>query len=67
VSPLSKSNYDVLAAVLRLWYSEEQILEIWDLLKDYDDQLMPSSKKITDDKKWKLNKFTMHEDVYVEE
>jgi hypothetical protein len=41
------SNFDTLAAVLRLWYSEEQILEIWDLLKDYDDQLMPSSKKIT--------------------
>ena len=41
------SNFDKLAAVLRLWYSEEQILEIWDLLKDYYDQLMPSSKKIT--------------------
>ena len=47
VNQLSKSNYDVLAAVLRIWYSEEQILEIWELLKDYDDELMPSSKKIT--------------------
>ena len=43
-SPLSKSNYDILASVLRLWYSEEQILEIWDLLKDYDDQLMDQTK-----------------------
>lgn len=60
------SNFDKLAAVLRLWYSEEQILEIWDLLKDYDDKLM-NQPKITNDKKWKLNKFTMHEDVYVEE
>ncbi len=45
---MSKSNYDVLAAVLRLWYSEEQILEIWDLLKDYDDQLM-NQPKITNE------------------
>ena len=41
------SNFDKLSEVLCLWYSEEQILEIWDLLKDYDDQLMPNSKKIT--------------------
>ena len=41
-----KSNYDQLAAVLRLWYSDEQINEIWELLKDYDDQLM-SQPKIT--------------------
>jgi hypothetical protein len=39
-----KSNYDQLAAVLRLWYSDEQIEEIWKLLKDYDDQLMPQTK-----------------------
>ena len=39
-----KSNYDQLAAFLRLWYSEEQILEIWELLKDYDDQLMDQPK-----------------------
>tara|TARA_R100001163_G_scaffold11570_1_gene10555 strand:+ start:186 stop:323 length:138 start_codon:yes stop_codon:yes gene_type:complete len=45
---LSKSNYDVLAAVLRLWYSEEQILEIWELLRDYDDQLM-NQPKITNE------------------
>jgi len=38
------SNFDKLAAVLRLWYSEEQILEIWELLKDYDDQLISQSK-----------------------
>ena len=39
-----KSNYDQLAAVLRLWYSDEQIKEIWELLKDYDDQLMNQPK-----------------------
>ena len=39
-----KSNYDQLAAVLRLWYSDEQIREIWELLKDYDDQLMDQPK-----------------------
>ena len=42
------SNFDKLAAVLRLWDSEEQILEIWDLLKDYDDQLM-NQPKITNE------------------
>jgi len=44
-----KTNYDQLAAVLRLWYSDEQIQEIWKLLKDYDDQLMDQTK-ITKDK-----------------
>ena len=39
-----KSNYDQLAAVLRLWYSEEQIKEIWKLLKKYDAQLMNQPK-----------------------
>jgi len=39
-----KTNYDQLAAVLRLWYSDEQIREIWELLKDYDDQLMDQPK-----------------------
>ena len=39
-----KSNYDQLSAVLRLWYSDEQIKEIWELLKDYDDQLMNQPK-----------------------
>ncbi len=39
-----KTNYDQLAAVLRLWYSDEQIKEIWELLKDYDDQLMDQPK-----------------------
>ena len=39
-------------------YSEEQILEIWELLKDYDDQLMPSSKKITQRKYGKKNKIS---------
>jgi len=39
-----KSNYDQLAAVLRLWYSDEQIKEIWELLKDYDAQLMDQPK-----------------------
>ena len=44
-----KTNYDQLAAVLKLWYSDEQIQEIWKLLKDYDDQLMDQTK-ITKDK-----------------
>ena len=44
-----KTNYDQLAAVLKLWYSDEQIQEIWKLLKDYDDQLMEQTK-ITKDK-----------------
>ena len=39
-----KSNYDQLAAVLQLWYSNEQIKEIWKLLKDYDSRLMNQSK-----------------------
>ncbi len=39
-----KSNYDQLAAVLRLWYSDEQINEIWNLLKEYDAQLMNQPK-----------------------
>jgi len=39
-----KTNYDQLAAVLRLWYSDEQIKEIWELLKDYDAQLMDQPK-----------------------
>ena len=39
-----KSNYDQLASVLRLWYSDEQIEEIWKLLKDYDAQLMDQPK-----------------------
>ena len=44
-----KTNYDQLAAVLKLWYSDEQIQEISKLLKDYDDQLMDQTK-ITKDK-----------------
>ncbi len=39
-----KTNYDQLASVLRLWYSDEQIEEIWKLLKDYDAQLMDQPK-----------------------
>ena len=39
-----KTNYDQLAAVLRLWYSDEQIKEIWKLLKKYDAQLMNQPK-----------------------
>jgi hypothetical protein len=39
-----KSNYDQLAAVLRLWYSDEQIEEIWKLLKDYDSRIMNQPK-----------------------
>jgi len=39
-----KSNYDQLAAVLQLWYSNEQIKEIWELLKDYDSRLMNQPK-----------------------
>mgnify|MGYP003142903470 CR=1 FL=1 len=39
-----KSNYDQLAAVLRLWYSDEQIEEIWKLLKDYDSRIMDQPK-----------------------
>jgi hypothetical protein len=39
-----KTNYDQLAAVLRLWYSNEQIKEIWELLKNYDAQLMNQPK-----------------------
>ena len=43
-----KTNYDQLAAVLRLWYSDEQINEIWELLKEYDAQLM-NQPKITNE------------------
>ena len=43
-----KSNDDQLAAVLRLWYSDEQINEIWELLKEYDAQLM-NQPKITNE------------------
>ena len=39
-----KSNYDQLAAVIRLWYSEEQINEIWEFLKDYDSRLINQPK-----------------------
>ena len=39
-----KSNYDQLAAVLRLWYSDEQINEIWEFLKDYDSRLINQAK-----------------------
>ena len=39
-----KSNYDQLAAVLRLWYSDEQINEIWEFLKDYDSRLINQPK-----------------------
>mgnify|MGYP000491871637 FL=1 len=39
-----KSNYDQLASVLRLWYSDEQIEEIWAMLKDYDAKLMDQTK-----------------------
>ena len=39
-----KSNYDQLAAVLRLWYSDEQIKEIWKLLKKYDSRIMNQPK-----------------------
>ena len=44
-----KSNYDQLAAVLRLWYSDEQINEIWEFLKDYDSRLInqPKITKVT--------------------
>ena len=41
--------YDRLASVLQDWYSEEQIKEIWAMLKDYDAQLM-SQTKITEEK-----------------
>ena len=41
--------YDRLSSVLQNWYSEEQIKEIWAMLKDYDAQLM-SQTKITDEK-----------------
>ena len=43
-----KSNYDQLAAVLRLWYSDEQINEIWEFLKDYDSRLI-NQPKITNE------------------
>jgi len=43
-----KTNYDQLAAVLQLWYSNEQIKEIWELLKDYDSRLM-NQPKITNE------------------
>ena len=43
-----KTNYDQLAAVLRLWYSDEQINEIWELLKEYDSKLM-NQPKITNE------------------
>ena len=39
-----KTNYDQLAAVLRLWYSDEQINEIWEFLKDYDSRLINQPK-----------------------
>jgi hypothetical protein len=39
-----KTNYDQLASVLRLWYSDEQIEEIWAMLKEYDGQLMNQPK-----------------------
>ena len=39
-----KSNYDQMAAVLRLWYSDEQINEIWEFLKDYDSRLINQPK-----------------------
>ena len=39
-----KTNYDQLASVLRLWYSDEQIKEIWAMLKDYDAKLMNQTK-----------------------
>jgi hypothetical protein len=39
-----KTNYDQLASVLRLWYSDEQIEEIWAMLKDYDAKLMNQPK-----------------------
>ena len=42
--------YDRLASVLQDWYSEEQIKEIWAMLKDYDAQLM-SQTKITEEKR----------------
>ena len=42
--------YDRLASVLQNWYSEEQIKEIWAMLKDYDAQLM-SQTKITEEKR----------------
>ena len=44
----NKTKYDRLTNVLRNWYSEEQVNEIWGLLKDYDNQLM-SQTKITED------------------
>ena len=31
-----KSNYDKLYQVLRAWYTPDQIDEIWDMLKKYD-------------------------------
>ena len=43
-----KTNYDLFAAGLRLWYSDEQINEIWELLKEYDAQLM-NQPKITNE------------------
>jgi len=33
---LTKSNYDKLYQVLRAWYTPDQIDEIWDMLKKYD-------------------------------
>ena len=42
------SNYDRLRSVLQDWYSDEQINEIWAMLKDYDAQLM-NQPKITNE------------------
>jgi hypothetical protein len=44
----NKTKYDRLTNILKNWYSEEQVNEIWELLKDYDNQLM-SQTKITED------------------
>jgi hypothetical protein len=44
------SAYDRLASVLQEWYSDEQIKEIWELLKEYDAQLM-NQPKITNENK----------------
>jgi 5-methylthioribose kinase len=47
----NKTKYDRLTNVLKNWYSEEQVNEIWGLLKDYDNQLWQSMSqtKITED------------------
>tara|TARA_Y100001938_G_C7953312_1_gene360406 strand:+ start:616 stop:777 length:162 start_codon:yes stop_codon:yes gene_type:complete len=44
----NKTKYDRLTNVLKNWYSEEQVNEIWGLLKDYDNQIMRQTK-ITED------------------